>query len=49
MKVIGLTTTHRADQLAPDACAVSLAGVHLGRIDRDVRGRQRLEILVVEP
>jgi sugar-phosphatase len=49
MKVIGLTTTHRADQLAPDACAASLAGVHLGRIDRDVRGRQRLEILVIEP
>jgi sugar-phosphatase len=48
MKVIGLTTTHRADELAPDACAASLAGVHLGRIDRDVRGRQRLEILVVE-
>jgi mannitol-1-/sugar-/sorbitol-6-phosphatase len=49
MKVIGLTTTHRADQLAPDACATSLAGVHLGRIDQDVHGRQRLEILVVEP
>jgi sugar-phosphatase len=49
MKVIGLTTTHRAEDLAPDACAASLAGVHLGRIDRDVRGRQRLEILVVEP
>jgi sugar-phosphatase len=48
MKVIGLTTTHRAEDLAPDACALSLAGVHLGRIDRDVRGRQRLEILVVE-
>jgi sugar-phosphatase len=49
MTVIGLTTTHRADQLAPDACASSLAGVHLGRIDRDAHGRQRLEILVIEP
>jgi sugar-phosphatase len=48
MTVIGLTTTHRPDQLGADVCAATLAGVHLGRIDRDARGRPRLEILVVE-
>ena len=49
MTVIGLTTTHRADQLSADACAESLAGVYLGRVDRGAHGRDRLEILVVEP
>ncbi len=49
MTVVGLTTTHRADQLGADACAESLAGVYLGRIDRDPQGHARLEILVVEP
>jgi beta-phosphoglucomutase-like phosphatase (HAD superfamily) len=48
MKVIGLTTTHAVEQLAADAWASSLAMVHVGRIDRDVHGRQRLEVLVVE-
>jgi len=48
MSVVGLTTTHRGDQLPADACATSLAGVHLGRIDRHESGRVRLEILVVE-
>ncbi len=48
MTVVGLTTTHRLDQLFPDACAESLAGVHLGRVDYGVHGRTRLEILVVE-
>ena len=49
MTVVGLTTTHPIDQLPADACAESLAGVHLGRVDRGVHGRDRLEILVVEP
>ena len=41
MTVVGLTTTHRVDQLGADACAESLAGVHLGRVDRDGAGRDR--------
>ena len=49
MTVVGLTTTHRLDLLGADACAESLAGVHLGRIERGVHGQLRLEILVVEP
>jgi mannitol-1-/sugar-/sorbitol-6-phosphatase len=48
MSVIGLTTTHTVDQLAADACALSLAMVRVGRIDRDPQGRQRFEVLVVE-
>lgn len=49
MTVVGLTTTHPVDQLGADACAESLAGVYLGRIDSGLRGHDRLEILVVEP
>jgi hypothetical protein len=49
MRVVGLTTTHRIDQLGADACAESLAGVYLGRIDSGAHGHDRLEILVVEP
>ncbi len=48
MPVIALTTTHRLDQLPADAVAETLAGVHLGRVDRMPRGGRRLEILVVE-
>ncbi|MGH7525641.1 MAG: HAD-IA family hydrolase [Gemmatimonadales bacterium] len=48
MPVIALTTTHGRDELHADACAESLASVHLGRVDRVPGGRQRLEILVVE-
>jgi sugar-phosphatase len=48
MPVVALTTTHRIDQLPADACADSLAGVYLGRLDHDPLGRNRLEILVVE-
>jgi len=48
MPVIAVATTHRPDQLQADACTRDLAGVHLGRIDRDPQGRWRLEILVVE-
>jgi mannitol-1-/sugar-/sorbitol-6-phosphatase len=47
MAVVGLTTTHPIELLAADACTESLAGVHLGRIERGVHGRDRLEILVV--
>lgn len=48
MSVVGITTTHRLDQLLADACAASLAAVHLGRIDRGRSGSMRLELLVVE-
>jgi sugar-phosphatase len=48
MAVIALTTTHRPEELAADACAESLLGVHLGRVNRAADGRDRLEILVVE-
>ena len=48
MQVIGLATTHPPDQLSADACAASLAHVHLGRLDRDAQGRSRMEILVLE-
>jgi sugar-phosphatase len=48
MGVIALTTTHSADQLGADACTESLAGVHLGRVNRAADGRARLEVLVVE-
>jgi mannitol-1-/sugar-/sorbitol-6-phosphatase len=48
MSAIGLTTTHTVEQLGADACALSLAMVHVGRIDRDGQGRQRFEVLVVE-
>jgi len=47
--VVGLTTTHRREQLDVDALAASLAGVYLGRVDPLPRGGQRLEIFVVEP
>ena len=48
MPVIALTTTHQPGRLQADACAASLAGVHIGRIDRDGVGHWRLEVLVVE-
>ena len=48
MSVVALATTHRPDELSADACAASLGGVYLGRVDRGVHGRIRLEILVVE-
>jgi sugar-phosphatase len=48
MHVIALTTTYPADQLPADACAASLAGVHLGRIDRYAGGPALLEILLIE-
>ncbi|HEU5042320.1 MAG TPA: HAD-IA family hydrolase [Gemmatimonadales bacterium] len=49
MPVIGLTTTHAADQLAADAVAATLAGVYLGRVDRSPNGGRLLEIFVIEP
>lgn len=48
MGVVALTTTHAVHELAADACAESLVGVHLGRVNRAIDGRERLEILVVE-
>ena len=48
MAVVGLATTHHAHELAADACAESLAAVHLGRVDKGVHGRTLLEVLVVD-
>jgi mannitol-1-/sugar-/sorbitol-6-phosphatase len=48
MAVVGLTTTHRSEDLAADACTSSLAGIHLGRIERHARGPHFLELLVLE-
>lgn len=47
MGVAALTTTHRREELQADACTTSLAGVHVGRIVEDARGRM-LEILVLD-
>jgi mannitol-1-/sugar-/sorbitol-6-phosphatase len=49
MAVVGLTTTHRPDELEADAIAATLSAVYLGRVDRPARGGQQLEIFVVEP
>jgi sugar-phosphatase len=46
MRVIALTTTHPSGELRADVCASSLAGVHLGRIDRGPKGAPLLELLV---
>jgi mannitol-1-/sugar-/sorbitol-6-phosphatase len=48
MAVVALATTHSIGELPADACAGSLAGVHLGRVDRGVHARTLLEVLVVE-
>jgi sugar-phosphatase len=47
MSVIAVTTTHRRTELTADACATSLADIHIGRIDRTPRARY-LELLVVD-
>ena len=49
MEVVALTTTHRREELGADACTTSLAGVHLGRVSRTIRGAQALELLVLDP
>jgi sugar-phosphatase len=48
MAVVALTTTHHPEELAADACTNSLAGIHLGRIERHARGPHFLELLVLE-
>jgi mannitol-1-/sugar-/sorbitol-6-phosphatase len=48
MRVIALTTTHRRSELDADARTASLAGIHVGRIDRTARGACILELLVVD-
>jgi sugar-phosphatase len=48
MGVIALSTTHPCSLLAADACAPSLTGIHVGRIDQSARGTRLLELLVVE-
>jgi sugar-phosphatase len=48
MAVVGLTTTHRPDQLSADLRTASLANVHLGRFERDAAGRWKLEVLIIE-
>lgn len=47
MPVIAVTTTHRPDQLPADICTRNLAGVHLGRVDKNPEEKWKLEILVV--
>jgi sugar-phosphatase len=48
MRVLALTTTHPATMLGADACAPSLAAVHLGRIDPAAGRAPLLELLVVD-
>ena len=48
MKVVGLTTTHRRDELRADACTTSLAGVHLGRVDLSQPITRSLELFVLD-
>src|SRR4029079_6494014 len=48
MNVIAVTTTHPRSELSADACATSLAGIHVGRIDHTPRGARFLELLVVD-
>jgi sugar-phosphatase len=48
MGVVALTTTHRPEDLAADACTRSLAEVHLGRIEQRARGPHFLELLVLD-
>jgi mannitol-1-/sugar-/sorbitol-6-phosphatase len=49
MGVVALTTTHRQQELPADAWAGSLAGVHLGRVERYARAPHVLELLVLDP
>jgi sugar-phosphatase len=48
MGVVALTTTHRREELQADACTTSLAGIHLGRVERNARGPHFLELLVLD-
>lgn len=48
MGVIALRTTHRCEELPADACTVSLAGIHVGRITVNARQGWSLELLVLD-
>lgn len=48
MGVVALTTTHRPEDLAAEACTSSLACIHVGRIERHARGPHFLELLVLD-
>jgi sugar-phosphatase len=48
MGVVALTTTHRPEDLAADACTSTLAGIHLGRIERQAGDSHFLELLVLD-
>jgi mannitol-1-/sugar-/sorbitol-6-phosphatase len=48
MGVVALTTTHRPEELRADAYTISLAGVHLGRIDQNTRKGRMFEVLVLD-
>lgn len=48
MRVVGLTTTHRREELRADACTASLAGVHLGRVDGRPHLTPSLELFVLD-
>ncbi|MFL5401682.1 MAG: HAD-IA family hydrolase [Gemmatimonadales bacterium] len=47
MRVVGLTTTHRRDQLSADACIGSLTGIHVGRVERQARS-VHIELLILD-
>jgi mannitol-1-/sugar-/sorbitol-6-phosphatase len=48
MDVVAVTTTHRREELQADACASSLAEIHVGRIDQSPRGARFIELLVLD-
>jgi sugar-phosphatase len=48
MRVVALTTTHPLAALPADTSTSSLAGIHLGRIERPRRGPTFLELLVLD-
>jgi sugar-phosphatase len=48
MSVVALTTTHPIESLSADAATSSLAGIHLGRVERPTRGTAFLELLVLD-
>ncbi len=48
MAVVALTTTHPPEELNADAVTKSLVGLHLGRIDQNIRGERSMELLVVD-
>jgi sugar-phosphatase len=48
MLVVALTTTHRMEDLPADACAASLADVHVVRLEQDKHSSRTLELMVLD-